>query len=75
MYFPLCLLGASLAAATATVANNTSACPPFPSSMVEFSAGFTQPLPPLLKPDFKTSFVQHKWYAGTQSNLKEPHLD
>ncbi|POR31896.1 Uncharacterized protein TPAR_07907 [Tolypocladium paradoxum] len=56
MHFPLYLLGASLAAAAAT----TPACPPFPSSMVEFSAAFAQPLPPLLEPEFNTSFVQHK---------------
>ncbi|KND91845.1 hypothetical protein TOPH_03446 [Tolypocladium ophioglossoides CBS 100239] len=61
MHFPLYLVGASLAAATATLANKTSACPPFPSSMVAFSADFKQPLPPLLRPEFKTSFVQHKW--------------
>jgi hypothetical protein len=30
--------------------------------MLEFSSGFEQPEPPLVKTEFKTSFIQHKWY-------------
>ncbi|KAJ5450814.1 uncharacterized protein N7458_003731 [Penicillium daleae] len=29
--------------------------------MLEFSGSFQQPQPPLVKPEFKTSFIQHKW--------------
>ncbi|KAH7131747.1 hypothetical protein B0J13DRAFT_108154 [Dactylonectria estremocensis] len=36
-------------------------CAPFPSSMIEFSANFKQPQPPLVKPHFQASFIQHKW--------------
>ncbi|KAK5654560.1 hypothetical protein OQA88_7189 [Cercophora sp. LCS_1] len=39
----------------------TQKCPPFPTSLVEFSSGFHQPPPPLIKPEFNTSFIQHKW--------------
>ncbi|KAG9254269.1 uncharacterized protein F5Z01DRAFT_681361 [Emericellopsis atlantica] len=36
-------------------------CKTFPASMDEYSAGFKQPEPPLVKSEFTTSFVQHKW--------------
>ncbi|KAH7184589.1 uncharacterized protein B0J16DRAFT_397943 [Fusarium flagelliforme] len=39
------------------------ACPSFPPSMIEFSAGFEQPKPPIVKPEYKAHFVQHKWNA------------
>ncbi|KAJ4026251.1 hypothetical protein NW752_001190 [Fusarium irregulare] len=39
------------------------ACPSFPPSMVEFSAGFKQPKPPIVKPEYQAHFVQHKWNA------------
>lgn len=54
------LLG-SLVAATASASPAQPKCPPFPSSAVEFSAGFQQPIPPLIQSEFNTSFVQHKW--------------
>ncbi|UNI22372.1 hypothetical protein JDV02_008267 [Purpureocillium takamizusanense] len=38
-----------------------SDCDPFPASMLAFSSGFKQPTPPMVKPEFNTSFVQHKW--------------
>ncbi|KAK7216577.1 hypothetical protein V2G26_004580 [Clonostachys chloroleuca] len=36
-------------------------CTPFPSSVVPFSSDFKQPEPPLVKSEFQTQFVQHKW--------------
>ncbi|CAG7926613.1 unnamed protein product [Penicillium olsonii] len=38
-----------------------ASCPPFPSSMIEFSSGFEQPEAPLINAEFQTSFIQHKW--------------
>lgn len=52
----LCFL--SVASAVATT---KPACPPFPPTLVEYSSAFQQPKPPLVKPEFKTGFVQHKW--------------
>lgn len=31
--------------------------------MLEFSSSFQQPEPPLVKTEFQTSFIQHKWYT------------
>ncbi|UPK95114.1 hypothetical protein LCI18_006049 [Fusarium solani-melongenae] len=50
-----------LAVSTTTMAASPLRCSPFPSSTIEFSSGFVQPEPPLVKPEFKTNFVQHKW--------------
>ncbi|CAI7647507.1 unnamed protein product [Penicillium crustosum] len=58
MYFLQIL---SLAIAAAVLPVGASNCRPFPSSMIEFSAGFEQPGPPLIKAEYKTSFIQHKW--------------
>lgn len=54
---------ASLAAVAGGMASPTPSCPPFPSSMIEFSADFKQPEPPLVKSEYRTNFIQHKWYA------------
>ncbi|RGP81832.1 hypothetical protein FLONG3_29 [Fusarium longipes] len=51
------------AAAAAVVSPSVPQCPSFPSSMVEFSAGFKQPKPPIVKTEYKAHFVQHKWNA------------
>ncbi|CAG8342212.1 unnamed protein product [Penicillium salamii] len=40
---------------------NASSCRPFPSSMIEFSSEFEQPTPPMIKAEYQTSFIQHKW--------------
>ncbi|KAH6874073.1 hypothetical protein B0T10DRAFT_465949 [Thelonectria olida] len=55
-----CILS-SVAAATIGAASASSRCPPFPSSMIAFSSEFQQPEPPLVKPEFRTQFIQHKW--------------
>ncbi|KAK5993673.1 hypothetical protein PT974_07108 [Cladobotryum mycophilum] len=47
--------------ALAAAASIKEDCPPFPSSMLDFSSNFEQPVPPLVKSEFNTSFVQHKW--------------
>ncbi|OAQ72894.1 hypothetical protein VFPPC_12883 [Pochonia chlamydosporia 170] len=44
---------------SATAAATT--CPPFPPSVIEYSSQFRQPKPPMVKPEFQTHFVQHKW--------------
>ncbi|KAH8804372.1 hypothetical protein F5884DRAFT_753980 [Xylogone sp. PMI_703] len=36
-------------------------CTPFPPSMIEYSAQFQEPQPPLIQSEFETSFIQHKW--------------
>ncbi|VUC25573.1 unnamed protein product [Clonostachys rosea] len=38
-----------------------SSCTPFPSSVLSFSSDFKQPEPPLVKSEFQTQFIQHKW--------------
>lgn len=53
------LLAVSLAAGMLPV--RASSCRPFPSSVIEFSYGFKQPDPPILKAEFEASFIQHKW--------------
>lgn len=57
------ILMASLAAVAGGMAAHTPSCPPFASSMIEFSADFKQPEPPLLKSEYQTNFIQHKWYG------------
>ena len=49
--------------ATSTAAASSAKCPSFPSSVVEYSSNFKQPAPPLVKSEYATSFIQHKWYA------------
>lgn len=63
MYFPKIVVFTSAAAVAATT------CPPFPPSLITYSSQFQQPKPPLVKPEFQTHFVQHKWYI-TSTN---PH--
>ncbi|KAF4995732.1 hypothetical protein FGRMN_4939 [Fusarium graminum] len=53
-----------LAVANGVVSSPSSHCPPFPSSMVEFSSGFVEPKPPVIKSQYKAHFVQHKWNAN-----------
>ncbi|KAF7713385.1 Uncharacterized protein PECH_001324 [Penicillium ucsense] len=55
-----CLL-ASLGDALET---RTKACSHFPTSMQEFTREFQQPKPPMVKTEFQTSFIQHKWNAN-----------
>ncbi|KAH8697087.1 hypothetical protein BGW36DRAFT_295922 [Talaromyces proteolyticus] len=64
MHFVLFLLVTSAVAARTTTVEPTTApaaCTAFPSSVREFSSQFQQPEPPLVKNQFKTSFIQHKW--------------
>lgn len=60
------LIYASLAAYTLEV--RASSCPPFPSSVVEFSSGFEQPEAPLIKSEYGTNFIQHKWQVKIDDN-------
>ena len=55
-------LSFSLMALASPVQPEYSSCNDFPTSMLEFSSGFEQPEPPIVKTEFKTSFIQHKWY-------------
>ncbi|KAF3398179.1 hypothetical protein F1880_006494 [Penicillium rolfsii] len=55
---PLCF---SLLALATSVKPKASLCNDFPASMLEFTSSFQQPEPPLVKNEFKTSFIQHKW--------------
>lgn len=48
----------AMAIATAAAIKN---CTPFPSSMDIFTSGFEEPVPPLVKSNYNTSFLQHKW--------------
>ncbi|RSM14291.1 hypothetical protein CEP52_001480 [Fusarium oligoseptatum] len=41
----------ALAASATVMAASSLRCSPFPSSMIEFSSGFIQPEPPLVKPE------------------------
>lgn len=70
MRFLQVLLG-SQAVTPVAMASKTPSCPPFPSSMTAFSASFAQPEPPLIKSEYRTNFVQHKWYA--QHNNRPLH--
>ncbi|KGO43449.1 hypothetical protein PEX1_089130 [Penicillium expansum] len=47
--------------ATGVLAVRDSSCPPFPSSVIEFSSEFKQPDPPMIKAEYETNFIQHKW--------------
>lgn len=40
-----------------------------PPSVVEFSAGFQQPIPPRIHSEFETSFIQHKWFVAALLSL------
>ncbi|RHZ43941.1 uncharacterized protein CDV56_102991 [Aspergillus thermomutatus] len=51
----------SLAMTAVSAKQTAKTCHTFPSSMEEYSAEFQQPNPPLIKNEFKTSFIQHKW--------------
>jgi hypothetical protein len=51
----------SVLLATGAVALRASNCHPFPSSMIEFSSEFKQPDPPMIKAEYETNFIQHKW--------------
>ncbi|KAJ5136310.1 hypothetical protein N7448_004864 [Penicillium atrosanguineum] len=51
----------SVLLATGALAVRDPSCPPFPSSMVEFSSEFKQPDPPMIKAEYETNFIQHKW--------------
>ncbi|KAF5860049.1 hypothetical protein ETB97_002075 [Aspergillus alliaceus] len=51
----------SVLLATGVLAMRASSCPPFPSSMVKFSSEFKQPDPPMVKAEYETNFIQHKW--------------
>lgn len=46
-------------------------CTPFPSSVVPFSSDFKQPEPPLVKSEFQTQFVQHKWYVTPNKSKRK----
>ncbi|KAL3710687.1 hypothetical protein TMatcc_004483 [Talaromyces marneffei ATCC 18224] len=50
----------SLAVTIATTAA-TKTCAPFPATMDIFTSGFEEPVPPLVKSKYNTSFIQHKW--------------
>lgn len=69
MYALVGLFLAFVATACAAGPPDESACKPFPSSMLEFSAQFEQPKPPSINPEFNTSFIQHKWYVVTISGM------
>lgn len=50
-----------LIAAAGAAAASCSGCNSFPPSMTEFSSGFRQPEPPMIKAEFEAQFIQHKW--------------
>ncbi|KAJ5359736.1 uncharacterized protein N7496_012149 [Penicillium cataractarum] len=54
-------LSFSLVALAASIQSTDSSCDDFPTSTLEFTSEFQQPKPPLVKPEFQTSFIQHKW--------------
>jgi hypothetical protein len=60
LLYTLCFSVVALATSTKP---NDFLCSDLPVSMLEFTSSFQQPEPPLVKPEFKTSFIQHKWYA------------
>ncbi|KAJ5490715.1 hypothetical protein N7539_002282 [Penicillium diatomitis] len=62
-----CLL-ASLGDALET---RPKACGHFPTSIQEFTSGFQQPKPPMVKTEFQTSFIQHKWYFEYQQSQRQ----
>ncbi|KAJ6002787.1 hypothetical protein N7451_005334 [Penicillium sp. IBT 35674x] len=75
MHFVLLLL-ALLVTCPKVIATKSSSCPPFSSSLIEYSSGFQEPAPPLVKDEYTANFIQHKWNqdlshitAGYISNL------
>lgn len=54
-------LGALLASLVAADVLGPSACPQFPSSMLEFRPGLAQPAPALVRSEYRTGFIQQKW--------------
>ncbi|KAM5370889.1 hypothetical protein ACJZ2D_008322 [Fusarium nematophilum] len=67
-------LATALAAAAVEAKPPSSRCTPFPSSIIDFSANFEQPQPPLVSPHFQASFVQHKWNQNL-SHITTGHID
>lgn len=61
MYFVLLLL-VLLFTSPEVTATKPSSCAQFPSSMIEFTSGFQEPSAPLVKDEYTTNFIQHKWY-------------
>jgi hypothetical protein len=57
------ILQLCLAAAAVNMYAEASECHSFPPSTTPFASGFRQPEPPLVKPEFEASFIQHKWYS------------
>lgn len=57
---------------------NPTGCHDFPVSLHEFSADFQEPIPPIIKAEFTTSFIQHKWFVFNQllihTNLPTPGM-
>ncbi|KAL4876487.1 hypothetical protein BJY04DRAFT_199761 [Aspergillus karnatakaensis] len=60
----LATLGLAVGAACKPFSTASSTCHDFPASMIEYSSTFQQPEPPILKTEFQTSFIQHKWNAN-----------
>ncbi|KAK3070173.1 hypothetical protein LTR53_010918 [Teratosphaeriaceae sp. CCFEE 6253] len=54
---------------TALAWSTASQCYGFPSTLITFSSQFREPQPPLLKPEFKTAFLQHKWDDQNHSHI------
>ncbi|KAF1357510.1 hypothetical protein EJ07DRAFT_128118 [Lizonia empirigonia] len=52
---PLCLVAA------VTTLSEASECLLPPPSITPFTSTFNQPAPPLVKPEFESSYIQHKW--------------
>lgn len=67
------VLLASLAIMPVAMAAKTPSCPPFPASMTVFSASFAQPEPPFIKSEYRTNFVQHKWYDQQSNHRLHTH--
>ncbi|KAJ5233163.1 hypothetical protein N7468_006119 [Penicillium chermesinum] len=57
--FPLLLT--LLIASSGVTATKFPSCAPFPSSLIEFSSGFKEPLAPLVRDEYTANFIQHKW--------------
>ncbi|KAK5726449.1 hypothetical protein LTS12_027439 [Elasticomyces elasticus] len=49
--------------------NKSSRCHQFSDELVEFSSHFQEPEPPLIKTEFRTAFLQHKWDDQGRSNI------
>ncbi|EXF82218.1 hypothetical protein CFIO01_03152 [Colletotrichum fioriniae PJ7] len=72
--FSFLLTALAAAAVGATCLPSCPGCPAFPPSMITFSAGFEQPQPPLIKPEYQANFVQHKWNANL-SHITTGYID